>query len=300
MKKIAFPIDLATNQETRRHGNSDMPIGVYHHHLSSYEAGYTPWHWHKEVELYFVLEGTVRLNTTAGEFILNETEGCFINSNCLHSMHPHNCSDVIFQSLVFDPFIISSSISLLFDEKYLFPLLKSKNIPSILLDSSCPYHSTIFEKVSHIVFLHKKQEFGYEIVTRNYLSEIWLNLISLARNEIENAPSSADLDYLRIHAMLSYIHENYMHEITSESIADAASLSVSECCRCFKRCLKQTPFEYVIEYRVHRAAELLLETDHSVSDICMNTGFNSSSYFSSKFKAVTGMSPREYRTSKKV
>lgn len=296
---MTFPIDLTTNQETRRHGNSDMPIGVYHQHLSAYEAGYTPWHWHKEVEIYFVLEGAVRLNTTSGEIILNETEGCFINSNCLHSMHPHNCSDVIFQSLVFDPFIISSSISLLFDEKYLFPLLKSKNIPSIPIDSNCPYHSTIFEKVSHIVFLHKKQEFGYEIVTRNYLSEIWLNLISLARNEIENAPSSADLDYLRIHAMLSYIHENYMHELTSESIANAASVSVSECCRCFKRCLKQTPFEYVVEYRVHRAAELLLETDRSVSDICLNTGFNNSSYFSSKFKAITGMSPREYRTNKK-
>lgn len=298
MKKIPFLIDHATNQETQRHGNSDLPIGVYHFHLSSYEPGYTPWHWHKEVELYFVLEGSIRLNTTSGEFILKENEGCFINSNCLHSMHPHECEDVIFQSLVFDPLIISSSISLLFDEKYLYPLLKSSNIPCIIIDYSCPYHSTIYERVSQIVFLHKKQEFGYEIMTRNSLSEIWLNLLALARNDIENAPAGADLDYLRIHAMLSYIHDNYAQDLSSEDIAASASISVSECCRCFQRCLKQTPFDYVIEYRIHRAAELLLDTDRPIADICIDAGFNSSSYFSNKFKAVTGASPRDYRKRK--
>lgn len=294
-KKIKFQIDRSTNRETRHHGNSDLPIGVYNLHLSSYDIGYAPWHWHKEAELYFVIEGSVRIVTPSGEHILNETEGCFFNSNCLHSMHPYECDDVIFQSIVFDPFIISSSISMLFDEKYLFPLLKCRQISSILIDSKNPLHSFIYEKISHIVFLHKKQEFGFEIVMRNYLSEIWFQLLKLAEDEIQAAPRGADLDYNRIHAMLSYIHENYRNELSSENIASAASLSVSECCRCFQRCLKQSPFDYLIEYRIRNAAELLLDTDKSISEICMESGFNSTSYFSNKFKQILGATPRDYR-----
>lgn len=293
--KIEFPIDHSTNQETRVQGNADLPIGVYFQHLSAYRQGYTPWHWHREAELFFVVEGMVRVTTTAGEFILKETEGCFINTNCLHSMHPYECEDVIFQSVVFDPFVISSSISMLFDEKYLYPLLKCKQIPSVLIDSSCVHHSFIYEKISSIIFREKKQEFGYEMVMRNYLSEIWLKILSLVQEEIRRAPRGANLDYERIHAMLSFIHENYASELSVEDIGQAASISVSECSRCFQRCLKQTPFDYLIDYRLRQASELLLHTDQTISEIALGVGFNSTSYFSSRFKESLGVSPREYR-----
>lgn len=294
-EKVEFPIDYLTNQETRLHGNSDLPIGVYFQHLSIYRQGYTPWHWHKEAELFFVVEGTVKITTTAGEFILHEMEGCFINTNCLHSMHPYECEDAIFQSAVFDPYVISSSISMLFDEKYLFPLLKCKQIPSILIDSACPYHSFIYERISNIVFLQKKQEFGYEMVMRNKLSEIWLKLLALAKEDISRAPRGAELDYERIHAMLNFIHENYANVLSVENIADAAAISVSECSRCFQRCLKQTPFDYLIDYRIRQAAELLLRTDKTIAEIGLRVGFNSTSYFSNKFKEVLGVTPRDYR-----
>ncbi|MDO5538924.1 MAG: helix-turn-helix domain-containing protein [Eubacteriales bacterium] len=296
--KIDFPIDTQTNQETRDHGNSDLPIGVYHQHMNIYRQGCSPWHWHKEAELYFVLEGAVRVVTTAGEYIIGETEGCFINTNCLHAMYPHECDDVIFQSVVFDPFVISSSISLLFDEKYLYPLLKCKQIPAIAIDSQNPFHSYIYKRISHIIFLHKKQEFGYEMVMRNILSEIWLTLLKMSEENIKKSPRGADMDYERIHIMLSFIHEHYTEELSLETIADAASISVSECCRCFQRCLKQSPFDYLIEYRIRQAAEMLLSTDKIISEICTLVGFNSSSYFSTKFKSIMNMSPKDYRKQK--
>ena len=167
--KCDFPVDQTTRQETRHHGDSSLPIGIYCQHTSEYRLGYAPWHWHKEAELYFVTEGSARVITTEGETVLHETEGCFINSNCLHSMRPHECDDVIYHSVVFDPFIISSSISMLFDEKYIYPLLGSKQVSSIIIDSDCPLHSFIYEKISQNVFLNKKHTFGHEIILRNSL-----------------------------------------------------------------------------------------------------------------------------------
>lgn len=300
VEKIKFQIDTKTNRETRHHGNSDLPIGIYHYHYSEHELGYSPWHWHKEAELYFVLEGAIKLVTTMGEFIIRETEGFFINTNCLHSMTPYECDDVIFDSVVFDPFIISSSISMLFDEKYLFPLMKCTQLPAIIIDRQSPIHTFIYERMSNIQFLSKKQEFGYEIAIRNYLSEIWLQLLNLAKDKIANAPKGSDLDYTRIHEMLSYIHENYRDDISLEDIAEASSISVSECCRCFQRSLKQSPFDYLISFRIHQAAELLLDTDHPIAQICMDVGFNSTSYFSNKFRQIFGNSPRDYRKEKKT
>jgi len=294
-EKIHFPIDLSTNRETRHHGNSDLPIGVYHQHLTAYELGYTPWHWHKEAEIYFVIEGSVKVVTTSGEYILREMEGCFINTNCLHSMAPYECDNVIFHSVVFDPFIISSSISLLFDEKYLFPLLKCKQIPSIIIDLSSPLHTYIFERISNIVFLSKKQGFGYEIEMRNLISEIWFQLLKTAEAQMQKTPKGTELDYTRIHTMLTYIHEHFTEDLSLEGIASSASISASECCGCFQRCLKQPPFDYLIDYRIRQAAELLLDTDKSVTEISAAVGFNSTSYFSNKFKQTLGTTPREYR-----
>lgn len=298
-EKIIFEIDEKTNQETRHHGNSDLPIGLYYYHYSDHELGYSPWHWHKEAELYFVVEGSVKLTTTSGEYILHETEGCFLNINCLHSMAPYECEDAVFQSVVFDPFIISSSISMLFDEKYLFPLLKCRQLPTIIIDTNSPIHTFTYERISNIIFLSKKKEFGYEIFIRNYLTEIWFRLLTLSQEQIRQIPKSNDLDYDRIYTMLSYIHEHYKDELSLEDIAAASSVSVSECCRCFQRCLRQSPFDYLITYRIRQAAERLLDTACPVSEICMEVGFNSTSYFSNKFRQIIGMTPRDYRKCKK-
>lgn len=117
MKKIPFLIDYTTNQETQRHGNSDLPIGVYHFHLSSYEAGYTPWHWHKEVELYFVLEGAIRLNTTSGRFILKENEAVLSIQTAFILCTPTNVG-----TLYFNPLFL---IHLLFQAAFLSYLMKN-------------------------------------------------------------------------------------------------------------------------------------------------------------------------------
>ena len=56
------------------------------------------------------------------------------------------------------------------------------------------------------------------------------------------------------------------------------------------------PIEYVNQYRLTQAAQLLRTTAQSVSDICYLTGFNSSSYFTKKFKDYYKMTPKEYRS----
>ena len=98
--------------------------------------------------------------------------------------------------------------------------------------------------------------------------------------------------------MLSYIQDNYMKPIQIQDIADAASISKRECLRCFQRVIKTSPKQYIIDFRIRKAKELLSETNMQLLEICEACGFQDQSYFTKIFRKVTGVTPRKWRKSK--
>ncbi|MBO8479686.1 MAG: helix-turn-helix domain-containing protein, partial [Bacteroidetes bacterium] len=84
------------------------------------------------------------------------------------------------------------------------------------------------------------------------------------------------------------------------SIADVAAAMNMSRSSLFQKCrdkLKMTPLEYLKELRFRKAAEMLQEGSHSISQIAWATGFNDSHYFSRAFKQRFGKTPSEYRNS---
>ena len=98
--------------------------------------------------------------------------------------------------------------------------------------------------------------------------------------------------------MLQYIQDNLSGELTAGEIARSASLSESECLRCFRSMLGTTPIQYVRQLRVHRAAELLTSTDWKIADVGALCGFQEMSYFAKTFRAIKGCTPSRYRAEK--
>ncbi|MGI6211806.1 MAG: helix-turn-helix domain-containing protein [Anaerovoracaceae bacterium] len=95
--------------------------------------------------------------------------------------------------------------------------------------------------------------------------------------------------------MLLFIHSNYRDSIQLQDIADAANVSEGECCRCFKNMVRKSPIQYVIDYRISKATELLMDTERSVTEIAEETGFPDTSHFIKYFKRKMGTTPKEYR-----
>ena len=102
----------------------------------------------------------------------------------------------------------------------------------------------------------------------------------------------------RLQAMMQYIHDHYMEEITLETIAASASISKSGALHIFQTGIHCSPVAYLIQYRLAQAAEQLYITQKSVSSIAEETGFTSSGYFCRKFRQYYHMSPNEYRKKK--
>lgn len=127
------------------------------------------------------------------------------------------------------------------------------------------------------------------------ITGLWYRLISHVDSDLREPSRSAVRKQERIKKMLSYIHENYMEPIKLDDIAASASVSVGECCRCFKEMVRKSPNQYLVAYRISRAMELLGSSEKTVTEIAVETGFNDASHFIQYFKRQTGMTPKDYR-----
>ncbi|MDF9867617.1 AraC-like DNA-binding protein [Bacilli bacterium PM5-3] len=97
---------------------------------------------------------------------------------------------------------------------------------------------------------------------------------------------------------ISYIQANYQDKITLEEIASHVNLSRGEFCRFFKKITSQTPFEYLISYRINQSALLLRDTDLTITEIANMVGFGSASYYTEKFRKQVNCTPKQYRNFK--
>lgn len=94
---------------------------------------------------------------------------------------------------------------------------------------------------------------------------------------------------------LFYIHENFRSKITLEKLSELESISQSHYRALFKSMYNQSPTEYILDIRLREAKKLLEETEETLSDIALKTGFFDEFYMSKQFKNHFGITPGRYR-----
>ena len=94
---------------------------------------------------------------------------------------------------------------------------------------------------------------------------------------------------------LDFIRKNYSYSLSVEGLAARCGVDRSQLFRVFKRYLGLSPQQYIIQYRLERAADLLRSTDLSVTQIQYSCGFGDLSHFSRLFKSRYGISPAAYQ-----
>jgi AraC-like DNA-binding protein len=91
------------------------------------------------------------------------------------------------------------------------------------------------------------------------------------------------------------IDRAYGHQLDIPELAQVASVSEAHFIRTFRATFGETPHRYLQRRRVERAMFMLRETEKSVTNICLDSGFSSLGTFSRTFRDIVGMSPTEYR-----
>lgn len=96
--------------------------------------------------------------------------------------------------------------------------------------------------------------------------------------------------------IIKYVHLHYASdELSVQTISDHLQLTPSHVISMFKEATGKTVKQYVLEYRMDRAKELLKQGSYKIADIAGQVGFKDGEYFAKVFRKFTGMTPSEYR-----
>ena len=267
--------------------HNEYPYAFHHVDLRSTMV---PWHWHEELELDYVVAGSVKVSTAGQTQVFQKGEAFFINTNVLTAMV--NSEDCLLDSHLFHPVLLSGHFKSVFETKYINPVTQNRNLELVPFYRNTDAERRLIGKLRQLGQLQKQPD--NEFFTRNQLSEIWLLLLDVL-NSADFSVHSHGKNQDRIRSMLSFIQENYSEKLTLEQIAASAAVSTRECLRCFQSSIRQTPMEYLMDYRIQSAKKLLETTDKGIADIALHCGFNSSSYFTKQFHKLCGKTPAAYR-----
>lgn len=109
------------------------------------------------------------------------------------------------------------------------------------------------------------------------------------------APRASDGSRSRIDRVLTHLHQHYAEPIALPELAEIAALSVSGLHRLFTRHTRTSISTYVTGLRIGDACSRLSSTDQPVQHVAGAVGYASLANFNRQFKALRGMTPREYR-----
>lgn len=290
-------VDGVGLESRARHGTSGFPLGCYRDDLMRAPV---PAHWHNALEFSIVTQGQAEFLLGTRRIVLGEGEGVFINAGTLHAITAVS-PDAFTDTVVFFPQLIAGDSESVFWH-YVAPLIHSSNtFPATVLKKNIPWQKTCIEATGEALAAFCEENFGYEFRVREALSRSICNLLAQSNGYAaaqEDGPATmrsvAQRRSERLKTMISFIHKRYTSSLRVEDIAASASVSVSECLRCFREILGTTPMRYVREHRVHQATRLLSE-GASATDAASACGFSDTSYFTKAFKATLGVTPSEYK-----
>ena len=111
----------------------------------------------------------------------------------------------------------------------------------------------------------------------------------------EKEEDSGKIPNLFVQKAADYIKLNYSEKISIKEIADQLYLSPNYLREVFKKHTGKTISEYLTEYRLEKACQLLDHAEYRVGDVSGMVGIHDGRYFSNMFKKKYGMTPTEYR-----
>lgn len=259
--------------------------------IHQFAAGHIPSHWHKELEIFLLLEGSIRLGAGDRVYRLQAGDGCFINTGVIHSFTAAVPSPCTYRSFVFGPDLVAGAPGSIFDTAYVRPLLES-GVPFLKFQTETE-DGDYLEQFQRAFSACLEEGDGYEFQVRDALSHILLYV--RAKSQTAPARLVPSVREMRLKEMLLWIDGRLSENISVSDIAGAANICPRECQRIFQRYLHVSPIGYVRQKRLFAAAEQLSSTGRPITDIALNCGFSNPSYFSRQFKEFMGSTPGEYR-----
>lgn len=243
-------------------------------------------HWQDDMEILHVRAGKIELTLDSVSHVLTPGDIICINPLQLHGFKgvtpDARCDIFIFPPdhllLRQDDYIQNNYLRALASGKYGFPT-HLNSIPEI-----CPLFHRIFS-------LQKERPIAYEMMTKALLLQIIATLIQ--KNALLELQATKHDETCK--EILMHIHRHYMNKLNVSEIAFAVGISSNYFSTFFAEHFHMHFAEYLRAYRIEQACLMLTNSNLSVTEIALATGFSSGSHFIHHFHLLKGVTPLTYR-----
>jgi len=221
-------------------------------------------------EGYFIIDDTI--------FPIRENYIFFIKENTLHYSAPESIATYIRSAINLSASYLNELAEIMGYEAVLAELFQAKCIP---LDP-------ISAEEVEVLFPKLKSD------DRKQYAKVLLQILDCSykaskKNTEHNLPDNKTAE------IISYINRNITNKLTLDNLSTALFINKFYLCHIFKKTTGVSITKYILMQRLSMAKEKLRTTDLPISQLALECGFSSFSYFSRIFKENEGLSAREYR-----
>jgi AraC-like DNA-binding protein len=249
-------------------------------------------HWHAQVEVNFIMRGTVHYRMAEHAISLSQGDMCLFWGGLPHQMDERS-DDVIYAGAHL-PLVHFFRLHLPDDVPR--RLMMGATLVTRATDAS-DHHN--FERWNQYV------RSGDPAKAQHAVNELLLRLERVRFEPYHLVPDMADDETIAspfdqqssrtVGRMCDFIADNFLHDIDSVDIAAAADIHPKYAMNVFRKSTGMTLNEYVNLLRLSYAQALLMKDDANVLRVAMDSGFGSLSAFNKSFRKLAGMSPSDFR-----
>jgi AraC-like DNA-binding protein len=276
--------------------SSHLPIYSAIMQLSKFPFHAIDCHWHRDLEFIVVQEGEMTYYVNDRDYRLSRGDGIFVNANRIHFGGPgaRRAAECVYACLLLHPSLLRADPYI--ENRFVNPLLYDSRYGALFFPAGKKgWQGEASARISALAELAMKSPDDSALEVQSGFYALWSLLFAntAALEGIKETDGLGEDAVLK--RMLSFMQKNYAEKISLDDIARAGGVCRSKCCFLFKRILRQSVFEYLLKFRVHKSLGFLSSNEMSITDAALASGFSGTSYYGEMFKRLTGISPGEYR-----
>ncbi|MDQ6420027.1 helix-turn-helix domain-containing protein [Paenibacillus sp. LHD-117] len=256
----------------------DLPIRLFVNSVA-----HIPFHWHKEIEIIYVLQGSVSVHVDQRQYELGQDGIIVLNSMSVHQIERTHQDNVL--------------LTLQFGSELLGDNVVIDCISIGQSDHNREAFDLVRRELARMAWEASKKAPGYRSFSMGSLQTLAGQLLRYFPGGYNDQAHSDAMtyDYKRLNRVLRYVDMNYSQKITLQTIADQEHLSLHYFSHFFSDKIG-IPFQkYLTSIRLEKAASALADSGKNMTQIALDCGFANVKLFNKYFKEKFGCTPSAYR-----